>query len=153
MAEPQPNLPPTPADTRYRILVGLALAVVAVLLFAAVKLTNTGEDADEPASVRAAPGVVEHLQPPQGSQIPRQSEIGIDLAPGYDGTLIVDGVPIPGDQERRVPQQNQIYFTPGKGQVIEELRAGQVCMTAVVWKSSVGRGNDDKSFNWCFGVT
>ncbi len=153
MADPTPHTPTTPADTRYRIFVAVALVVVAVLLYAAVKITNTGEDSDEPASVRAAPDVVEHLVPPQGSQIPRQSEIGIDLAPGYDGTLIVDGVPIPTDQERRVPEQNQIFFTPGKGKVIEELRAGQVCMTAVAWKSSVGRGKDDRSFNWCFGVT
>jgi hypothetical protein len=153
MAEPQPKLPRTPADTRYHVFVGIALVLVAVLLFTAVKLTNTGEDADEPASVRAAPDVVEHLVPPQGSQIPRQSEIGIDLAPSYDGTLIVDSVPIPAGEERRVPEQNQVFFTPAKGKVIEELRAGQVCVTAIVWKSSVGRGQADKSFNWCFGVT
>ena len=83
--------------------------------------------------------------------MPRPDDL--DLATTSDASLVVAGTPIPTKELRRVPEQNQVFFTPGKGKVIEELRAGQVCVTAVVWQSSVGRGKDDRSFNWCFGVT
>jgi hypothetical protein len=118
----------------------------------AVRATNTG-DQDDPATVSAAPDVVEHLVPPAGSEQLRQSEIGIDLAAGYEAALIVSGIEIPMDQLRLVPEQNQVFFTPGEGKVIEELEGGQVCVTAVVWKSAVGRGSQDQPFRWCFDVT
>ena len=76
------------------------------------------------------------------------TQAGIDLL-----ALIVDGTAIPERELRKVPEQNQVFFTPGDGKAIESLRAGQVCVTAIVWSSSIGRGRDDKSFNWCFGVT
>lgn len=144
--------PPTAADRRYRLLVALALVLAAAAMAVAVAATNTG-DQDDPASVSAAPEVVEHLVPPAGSEQLRQSEIGIDLAPGYEAALIVDGVAIPTDQLREVPEQGQVFFTPGKGKVIEELEGGQVCVVAIAWKSSVGRSAQDQPFQWCFDVT
>ena len=54
----------------------------------------------------------------------RQAELGIDLAPGYDGTLAVNGVDIPVEDQRRVPEQNEVFFTPGEGKAVEQLLAG-----------------------------
>lgn len=140
------------SDTRYRIFVAVALAAAAAAMGIAVAATNTG-DADDPASVSAAPNVVEHLVPPAGSEQLRQSELGIDLAAGYEAALSVNGTEIPTDELRLVPEQNQVFFTPGEGKVIEELPGGKVCVLALVWKSSVGRGAQDRSFQWCFDVT
>ncbi len=64
---------------------------------------------------------MEHLVPRNGAEVLRQSELGIDLAPGYEGTLVVNGVEMPTAQLRLVPEQNQVFFTPGEGKVIDEL--------------------------------
>ncbi|MDP1820979.1 MAG: hypothetical protein Q8K58_13965, partial [Acidimicrobiales bacterium] len=124
---------PPPTTLRYRVLVALAVLAAIGALAAAVMRTDTGED--EPATVAGRPDVVEHLIPPSGTEFLRQSELGIDLAPGYEGALAVNGTEIPEDQLRLVPQQNQVFFTPGAGKVIEELRAGPACVIAVVWKT------------------
>jgi hypothetical protein len=44
------------------------------------------------------PVAIESISPRRTDQVQRQSEIIVDLAPGYDGTLVVNGVEIPPDQ-------------------------------------------------------
>lgn len=96
---------------------------------------------------------VERLVPPQGSQVLRQSEIGIDLAPEWTGVLQVNGLEIPEDQLRRVPAQNQVFFTPGPGQEIEELPAGQVNVVALIWRPVAGETREDAdTVRWSFSV-
>jgi hypothetical protein len=136
------------SDTRYRLLIAGALVAAGVALFVAIQSTNTEEDT--PPRVAARPEVVEHLFPPNGDQVLRQTELGIDLASGYEGLLIVNGQPIPEDELRRVPEQNQVFFLPGEGTTFPELPGGTNCVTAVVWKSSEGRGAADQTFRWCF---
>jgi hypothetical protein len=98
--------------------------------------------------------IVEHLIPKADDEILRQSELGIDLAPGYDGTLAVNGVDIPVEDQRRVPEQNQVFFTPGEGKAVEQLLAGPNCATATVWKAVDGPGTaNDRTFTWCFEAT
>ena len=147
---PAPNL--HPSSLRYRLFVGVGLAVAAGLLYAAVHLTNT--HGTNPVTVSGRPDVVEQLIPGNGASALRQSEFGIDLAPGYDGTLVVNGTEIPVRELRKVPAQNQVFFTPGPGKVITALGAGQTCVVAIVWKSADGRGTpQDQTFRWCFSVT
>ena len=120
-------------------------------MLVAVHATDTGTR--DPATVSGRPDVVEHLIPGQGDDVIRQAELGIDLAPGYEGDLILNGVAIPTKQLRLVPPQNQVFFTPGRGKVVERLNAGPNCMTAVVWRSALGRGSaNDQSFTWCFNA-
>jgi hypothetical protein len=139
------------SSTRYKVVVGIALAVAAGAMYLAISHTST--EPDEPVHVAGRPDVVEHLVPFNGASILRQQEIGIDLAPGYEGTLVVNGVEIPPDQERIVPEQNQVFFTPGDGKAIEELPGGTTCVVAIAWKSQDGRGPNDQQFRWCFEVT
>jgi len=142
---------PPPASLRYKVVIAGALVVAAATMAIAVMRTNTDEDT--PAEVAGRPDVVEHLIPPRGTEQLRQSELGIDLAPGYEGALSVNGLSIPTNELRLVPEQNQVFFTPGEGKAIEELNAGPVCVIAVVWKSADGRGVADQTFRWCFDVT
>lgn len=131
MTEPTPGARRTPMSTaRYRVLVGLALVAAAAALFFGVRAADTGGDDD--VAVRSRPDVVEHVYPSHGDQVLRQTEIGIDLAPGYEGMLIVNGQPIPEDELRLVPEQNQVFFLPGEGTTIEKLPAGRSCVTALV---------------------
>jgi hypothetical protein len=138
------------SDRRFRLVVAAGIAVAAVLIYIAVQITDT----DPEGSARAAaPNKIEHVVPVAGSSVLRQSEIGIDLAAGYDADLAVDGIPIPRGQLRLVPEQNQVFFTPGEGKVIEELEAGDTCVDATIWKSSEGKGTNDTPVRWCFTVT
>ncbi|MEQ1788292.1 MAG: hypothetical protein ABL966_14665, partial [Acidimicrobiales bacterium] len=117
---------------------------------AGVRATDTG---DGDAGVLGQQGVVEHLVPRGGDEVIRQSELGIDLAPGYEGALELNGIAIPTEELRLVPEQNQVFFTPGDGKAVERLHAGPNCVTASVWKSADGRGTaNDKSFTWCFSA-
>jgi hypothetical protein len=145
MTAPTP-VPPT--STRYRIVVALALLAVAGMLYAAVHLTNTKDP--NPVKVQSRPDVIERVIPEDGSTEPRQAEFGVDLAPGYDGTLVVNGVEIPRDELRLVAAQNEVFFTPGKDKIVDELN-GPVTVRAIVWKSAVGRGHgQDQTFQWSF---
>jgi hypothetical protein len=153
MSEPTTDAqPPWPGSSaRYKVAVAAAVAVAAGALYLAVSRTST--DPDEPVNVSARPDVVERLIPFNGAEILRQQELGIDLAPGYEGTLVINGTEIPAEEQRLVPEQNQVYFTPGDGKVIEELPGGTTCVVAIAWKSSNGRGPADEQFRWCFEVT
>jgi hypothetical protein len=147
MAEPPRR--PRLSDGAFRILIAAMLVLAGVALYAGIRATDTGDT--DPVTVNGRPDVVEHVVPGQGDEVVRQAELGIDLAPGYEGTLFVNGTEIPTDELRIVTEQNQVFFTPGAGKVVEQLHAGPNCAMAVVWKASVGRGTaDDQSFTWCF---
>lgn len=149
---PEPSLPPRrPSSWRYRIGNSAAMVLAALALWAGLRATQTGEE--DAAMVNGRPDVVEHLQPRNGAEALQQSEIGIDLTPGYEGGLILNGTAIPTDELRLVPEQNQVFFAPGPGRTFETLPSGTNCVTAIVWRSSEGRGSRDLSFQWCFDVT
>lgn len=149
MTSPSPGPPRTPmSNARYRSIVAAALVAAGAALFLGVRAADTdGEDAVE---VRSRPDVVEHVFPPNGDQVLRQTEIGIDLAPGHEATLIINGQPIPDEELRKVPEQNQVFFQPGEGTTFPELPGGRSCVAAVVWRSATGPGVADQTFRWCF---
>lgn len=152
MSDPTPTPPaPAPIEWRHRAFVAVALTVAAAALYFGVKATET--DGESSVSVNGRPDVVEHVIPRNGAEILRQTQIGIDLVSGYEGTLVVNGLEIPAAELRVVPEQNQVFFTPGEGATVEKLPPGVNCATAIVWKSSEGRGANDLSFQWCFDVT
>lgn len=149
MSAPSPDHPPRMAEGRYRLLIAGLVVLAGVAIVAGVRATETGTD-DGPTGDGGSE-VVERLIPASGDEVIRQAELGIDLAPGYEGTLEVNGVEIPDDELRLVPAQNEVFFTPGEGKVVEELRAGPNCATAVVWRSAIGRdAATDQTFSWCF---
>lgn len=136
---------------RYRILVVVAMAVAVGALVLGLQATNT--DGEPTVLVNGRPGVVEHVYPRNGAEVLRQVEIGIDLAGGYEGALALNGTPIPTDELRLVPEQNQVFFAPGEGRTFRTLPSGTSCVTATVWKSSEGRSANDLTYQWCFDVT
>ena len=64
----------------------------------------------------------------------------------------MNGTDIPADELRVVREQN-LFFAPGSGRTFEALPSGKTCVTATVWRSSEGRGPNDKTIRWCFDVT
>jgi hypothetical protein len=153
MTAPLPSAgrrPPMPQG-RYRALVAVAVGLAILAIALGVRATRTG--GDDPITVTGRPDVVEALIPGRGDEVVQQFEVGIDLAPGYEGGLAINGIEIPEEQLRLVPEQNQVFFQPGEDQVITELLAGPNCVVATVWRSAVGPGEANESFQWCFEAT
>ena len=96
-------------------------------------------------------GHIERLIPSPGAKILQQDLIGIDLAPGYEGELTLNGIPLPLDQVTWVPELNQITFRAGPGKAIEQLEPGQNCMVATYWQSAYGP-SESSLHSWCFTV-
>ena len=75
-------------------------------------------------------------------------ELGTSGAIGND--IVEQRIPAPNSQ---VPQQQTvgIDLVSGDGKVVEELRAGLNCVTAIVWPISEGR-DAARQIPWCFTV-
>lgn len=133
--------------TARRLATG-ALAVLALGLFVYAFTLGRGT-----TDVVVTGDAVERLLPARGAQVLRQTEIGIDLAPEWTAALIVNGVEIPEDQLRRVDAQNQVFFTAAPGREIEELPAGTVQVTALIWRPVAGETRADADqVSWSFQV-
>ena len=138
-------------DLPRRIIFGLLL-VLAVAGIVAVSQNGGGGDATEDRS-----SAIEALIPSPGSDVLRQSEVGIDLVEGYRAMLTVNGVQIPDDQIVGVPSGDRqpalarYVFSPGAGKVVESWDAGRNCVTAVFWSAAEGpeRGT---THTWCFSA-
>ncbi len=94
---------------------------------------------------------IERLIPTAGAKILQQDIIGIDLAPGYEGTIALNGEPLPLDQVNVVAPLNQITYKPGPGKIYESLPTGENCLSATYWMSSKGPGQASRQ-TWCFTV-
>lgn len=132
-----------------RFVITLLLLVAGGLLwFGATRKA----DPPEPSALDTA---IEFIVPVQGtSGVLRQAPISIDLAAGWTGVLLINGVEIPEDQLDRNDPLNQISFQPGPGKEIEQLRPGRVVATAIIWRPLLGetRAEGARSFTWEFQV-
>jgi hypothetical protein len=143
-------------------LVAFAIALI-IYGFASAK---TGDDALEITDKEA----IERVIPAPGALVLRQSQVGIDLQPGWCGTLIIDGQELPvsgptdtpaacgvtttpnGLDAQYDPTQNTIYFTPREGATIPDFDAGDHQITAIYWKITESRDNS-RNFSWTFKVS
>lgn len=126
---------------------------VALVLVALAAIVYAGTLGSGPREVRVTDEAVEQLVPADGSPVAvRQAEVGIDLAPGWTGVLVVNGREIPEDQLRRVEAQNQVFFQPGQGKEIEAFQAGTIFVTAEIWRTTSETREDARSVTWSFGV-
>jgi hypothetical protein len=131
-----------------RVVIGLLLVVVVGLFVVAGR---NGAEERPAASVSAA---VEYFIPASGSpSVLRQAEVGVDLATGWFGVLVINGVEIPEDQLRRVDPLSQVFFTPGEGRELERFPAGTVQAEALIWRPVDGETRDDaRRVRWSFRV-
>ena len=144
-----PSTPPgrTKIPPQVWAVIGALGVVILVAAYFAAQSGTPSPLADEPAE-----GIIENLVPAEGSEVLQQGRFGIDLAPGWEATLVVNDIQIPDDQLTRVPELNQVFFVPGEGQVITTLPPGSNCISARFWPSE--RGPEDSQVRtWCFDVT
>lgn len=122
------------------------IAACMVGLYFTVGAAVTGED----NASEALPESVERLLPDSGDEVPRQTQIGVDLAVGYDAWLIINGTEIRDEEAGLVKDMGTgiITYQPGAG-AVEELPAERSCVIAMVWKQADGP-KFAEPVSWCF---
>ena len=139
---------------RDRIVISGLLAFGIVLLVLAAT-NGAGDGADITVSGNPA---IDALIPERESEVLRRTEVGIDLAEGYQAALTLEtsdgrNIPIPSDQLDENFQDNlgQFIFRPGPSQVIEVFPPQANCVTATYWP--VTDRQDAMTIRGCFEVT
>ena len=99
----------------------------------------------------ALPDSVDRLIPASGDEVLSQSEIGVDLATGFDAYLIVNGTEIRDEADglKRELGLGTVTFQPGVGKPIEALQPDKNCVIAMVWAQRDGQDSAEP-LSWCF---
>lgn len=144
------------------------LAIVAALAVAVGVLWYGGRRADD-GVVRPGDAVVVLQDPGPGTRAVRQTTVGAELEPGYDGRLSINGVAIPEEQMEgaidprsvspdqlarygvRPNNRNRVFFRPGKGKVLEELPQGDVTVTVRYFRERHDPA-EARTLTWSFHV-
>lgn len=133
---------------RVVILVAIIGSLVGIFFTGRAAQTGLG------STSATLPPEVERLIPASGAEVPRQSQVGIDVADGFDAYLIINGVQITGAEAGLIHDLGTgvVLFQPGEGKVIESLNGGRNCIVAMVWKQLEGPSTADP-VSWCFDAT
>ncbi|MEA2844691.1 MAG: hypothetical protein QOJ69_2362 [Actinomycetota bacterium] len=97
------------------------------------------------------PAGVESVTPAGGDLDLRQVTIAADLAPGYTGYLLLDGVEVPRDDLQIVDALNTITLKPLPDSDYEVLEPSRHCAT-VVYRRIGEPESDSSSYQWCFSL-
>lgn len=129
--------------TRYRVvlmMLGLALIVVVAL---AIVLAPDGREV-------AIPAAVESVDPPNEATVLIQTELEINMQPGYEVELFVDGIPIPADEVRFVAPTGIYRWRPGPGMTFEAWTPG-LHTAQITWQKTTGTPEVGE-YRWVFRV-
>lgn len=165
-----------PVDQQQRrlLLVSLVIAAGLVMVIIGFMSSVTGRKA------LALPATIENIDPVRGAvRVPAQTEVFVDLLPGYTGVLVIDDIeletydPNPpqgtnttGTTIQVVPGQQvslpaaTIYergnatltFVPTEGAPIESFAQGNHSVTVIYWKIIGGSRQRAQSYTWTFSV-
>jgi len=130
-------------------LLGAAAVVIGLFAWA-----GTVADTDGPSGERHFS--VEALFPTPGAQAPRQTQVGLDLAPNWTAELTINGRLIPLDQleafDAALGRPNdplfRVVFDPTEGKEFSVLPQGEICVVAAL----TNLADDDQRAieQWCF---
>ena len=153
------------------LLASFAIAIGIVFVVFGINSSVTGREEQH------LPDAIEEIQPIRGAtQVLQQDKVLVDLLPGYNEVLILNGVELPvfsladittqttspsagGQQSEYLlppaaiiePGNNTISYTPVEGGPIERFDTGLNTAKVVYWKTDEGRANA-RSYTWTFTV-
>lgn len=130
--------------------IGVKIALIGLLLIAGLGIYAVARASDRGTSGMDN-SAIEQLIPNRDDKILQQEPIGIDLAPGYDAQLLLNGIPIPDDEIIRTAGLDILEFQPGPGKSVEQYEVGENCVVATYWRFETGR-EQNASISWCFTV-
>ena len=157
-----------PSSNR-RAVWGRRLVIVVLLAGAGWFLVWGSQRAETGVPSTGENAVVLNRFPGPDAMALRQTEVGADLAPGFDGRLTINGIAIPEDEmqgaldaearaetgytgdEVRPNNRNHVFFLPGEDKVIEKLPQGEVTITVTYFRDQ--RPDTDRgSSTWTITV-
>lgn len=169
----EPPADASPAATRRRRRLDSTILIVSLVVGLGITLVLRGlfigVTGDERANL---PDSIEEVLPvPDAEQALSQTNVFVDLAGGYTGVLIVDGVEIPtvnidelsddavepGEQVSippvtvYEPGNATLTFTPGSDAPITEFVDGEHRVTVLYWPLDEGRRRA-RTYSWTFNV-
>jgi hypothetical protein len=142
-----PATPAARAPRRFQIRHLVIIALLCVVVGSIYVLVEKSQE----NAISLDGGIIEQLIPAPGLKVLKQDAIGVDLAPGYEAKLALDGVPIPDYQLTRVPALGTYTINPLVGSDFESLPTGNRCATVTYWRTMDG---PDRALTrtWCFTV-
>ncbi len=171
-ADPAPSAErPTPVVRRRRrrldkglLLASLGIALGLVLVIRGLAVGITGDDRV------GLPDTIEEVQPvPDAVQVLGQTRVFVDLATGYTGVLVIDGIELETvDIQRYATQRagqqvdlppvtifeggnNTLTFVPNDAAPIDRFSSGLHRVQVIYWEIDVGRERA-RSFSWFFNA-
>ena len=148
---------------------GRRIGITALLVLAVFILVKGTQRAETSLDVIDSNPVIVDQAPLPGSIVLYQIELGVELAVGYDGRLVVNGIEVPEDQLQgavdpstlspadlarygiRPNGRNRLFFNPGPGKAIDELPQGVNSVT-VYYHRDRQPEVDQGSVTWTFTV-
>lgn len=102
----------------------------------------------------ALPDSVDRLLPASGDEVLVQSQVGLDLADGYNAYLTINGTEIRSAADGLITNlgTGMVLYQPGPGKPVESLNSGQNCVIAMVW-DVLETESTAKPVSWCFDAT
>lgn len=157
---------------RRLLLVSLVIAAGLVMVVIGFMSSVTGRKA------LALPATIESIEPVRGAvRVPAQTEVFVDLLPGYTGVLVIDDVelatfdpntpPAGSDTTMNVVPGQQVTlpattiyergnatltFVPTKGAPIDSFAQGNHTVKVIYWKIVGGSRQRAQSYTWTFSV-
>jgi hypothetical protein len=155
-------------DTQQRRLLvcSFVIAIGLTMVILGFQASVTGRKA------LALPATIEDIDPVRGAvRVPAQTEVFVDLLPGYTGVLVIDGVEletvdrselgaadqVPGQQvslpAKTIYEKGNatLTFVPAKGAAIDSFTQGTHTATVIFWKVLESRQRS-QSYTWTFSV-
>ncbi len=124
---------------------------MALIVAAAVGGLVFAFTAPDPKNDEPKPEAIEMVFPQPGDRDLRQTTIVADLAPGYTGYLLMDGVEVPQDDIQFVDAINTVTLKPTEVSDYRTLSSGTHCVTVVYRR--IGEPRDQSiSYRWCFSI-
>ena len=147
------------------LLASFTIALCIVAIGFALSLAVTGEEGAH------LPDQIERIEPVSGAtQTPAQTSVFVDLAPGYEGVLVIDGLELetvnlsdlrdettPGQQVTLPPTtvyepgNATLTFDPSPNSTITTFTQGRHVVQVIYWETVEGRGSA-RSYSWSFEV-
>ncbi|MBX3312912.1 MAG: hypothetical protein KF906_01215 [Actinobacteria bacterium] len=152
-----------------KVEIARRVGIVLALAFGVFLLIKAAERDDTTIPDTTGNARVVAQSPLPDAQAPSQTQVGVDLAEGFDGRLTIAGTPIPEDQldgardpatlteEQlrkygiRPNNRNHLYFTPGPDKVLEEIPKGEVTVIVTYFRDRQP-DVDAGTYSWTFTV-
>lgn len=125
----------------------IAVAIVGLVFTVRMAVTGDGNTS------AALPDSVDRLIPASGDEVLTQSEVGVDLAVGFDAYLILNGTEIRTESDglNKDLGLGTVTFQPDEGRPVESLLPEKNCVIAMVWPQMEGE-DAAEPVSWCFNA-